>query len=144
MAGLVELLSCYPEDVLQEAASPVRGLPSKHTFMPSIAEVKSFCDAIRNDRRRHDELVERWCRPKLAPPEPNRAGRVSLEEMKAKSGPSWGIGGDANDVNPPFSQTVADDNKRFSDIPDAPARKLPNGMALLGDIAKNVVRGIES
>lgn len=40
----VESLSKYPDRVLEELADPNLGIVTKSTFIPSIAEMRSFCD----------------------------------------------------------------------------------------------------
>ncbi len=51
VAALTLVLSGYPEHVIRAMTNPDSGLPSKHTFMPSVAEVKKACEEyIRPER----------------------------------------------------------------------------------------------
>lgn len=44
----VQSLSHYPNNVLEELADPKVGIVTKATFIPSIAEMRTFCDRIWN------------------------------------------------------------------------------------------------
>jgi hypothetical protein len=44
----VESLERYPDNVLEELANPKMGIVTKSTFIPSIAEMRTFCDRIWN------------------------------------------------------------------------------------------------
>jgi hypothetical protein len=86
-AGLVELLSGYPQWVIEAVANVRSGLPAHHSFMPSIAEVRKFCEDLRAadyERRKRLDLQK-------LPPPVDRSNRPTLEELKAKYGPNWGI-----------------------------------------------------
>jgi hypothetical protein len=48
-------LSKYPDSVIELLADPTRGIVTKCTFMPSIAEMVKFCDA---------EMDRRWSKAK--------------------------------------------------------------------------------
>src|SRR5882724_7725301 len=51
VAALTLVLSGYPEHVIRAMTNPDSGLPSKHTFLPSVAEVKKACEEyIRPER----------------------------------------------------------------------------------------------
>lgn len=88
--GLCELLAAYPQWVLDAACNVRSGLPAHHTFLPSIAEIRQFCDKLVEDDRRHRETLERYGRPALSAPV-DRSNRPTYDELKAKYGPNWGI-----------------------------------------------------
>ncbi len=51
VAALSLMLSAYPEHVIRAVTSPTEGLPSRNTFMPSVAEVNKACEEyIRPER----------------------------------------------------------------------------------------------
>jgi len=51
VAALTLVLSGYPEHVIRAMTNPDSGLPSKYTFLPSVAEVKKECEEyIRPER----------------------------------------------------------------------------------------------
>lgn len=90
MTGVVELLSKYPAWIAERLLSPVNGLPAKHTFLPSIKEIRDFCEAEFRVTRYAMEWDE-------AAREQHKliagavAQRPTLEELQAKYGPNWGF-----------------------------------------------------
>jgi hypothetical protein len=87
-AGLVELLSSYPEWLVNAVSNVRSGLPAHFNFMPSIAELRKFCEDLRAadyERRRRLEIQK-------LPPPMDRSNRPTYEELKARYGPNWGIG----------------------------------------------------
>jgi hypothetical protein len=90
---LAQILASYPESVINAVTHPTRGLQTRCTFRPKPAEVRAACDAemapiIREDERRM-RLGE--TRKMLAAPSIPRAARPSIEDIKAKLGPDYGI-----------------------------------------------------
>ena len=59
-AGLCQLLSVYPQWALKQACDVHHGLPSAHRFLPSLAEIREYLEALLAADRRHRELIERW------------------------------------------------------------------------------------
>lgn len=57
--GIIQILMLYPEAVLAVVCNPAYGIASKQTFFPSLAELKSACEAAAN------ELAERERRAAL-------------------------------------------------------------------------------
>lgn len=85
LAGLVAILEDYPAWVREMAADPRTGLARRHQFLPSLMDIGAFCQGLIDDRRRHDEMVERWSKPALPnpdrpPPVKNAATRSALCE----------------------------------------------------------------
>jgi hypothetical protein len=91
LAGLVQLLSAYPEWALNQACDVHHGLPSLHKFLPSIAEIREYLEALLAADRQHRELIERWTKPALRPPDPDRTTRSTYEALKTKHGEHWGV-----------------------------------------------------
>jgi hypothetical protein len=85
------LLSAYPEWALNQACDVHHGLPSLHKFLPSIAEIREYLEALLAADGRHRELIERWTKPALRPPGPDRATRPTYKALKTKHGEHWGI-----------------------------------------------------
>jgi hypothetical protein len=82
ITGATAMLASYPEIVVERVCDPIRGLPAKSKFLPSIAEIRSSCelemvwhDAVeRRDRdRAHTRKV---LEPILPPPAPMDRMRV--------------------------------------------------------------------
>lgn len=84
-AGLTHVLADWPEWVVQAAVDPSRGLPSKHTFRPTPAEVAKFCNEamrpvvaeLREMRDRRD-AAQRVLGPVVTP-----ADRQAVADMVA-------------------------------------------------------------
>jgi hypothetical protein len=88
IAGLCAVFIRYPEMIVRRVTAPGTGLASKVEFL-SQAAVEKACDyemapIIREDRRRA-------AFSQAAQIEPPRAPRPSIEEIKAKLGPDYGI-----------------------------------------------------
>ncbi len=99
MAGVAALIAAYPPDVIEAALSPISGVPAKFKFMPSIAELKEDLEG----------RMPRWEPPKTAAllEAPARAPRPTMEELKAKYGPNWGLSEEPTRKRPTF-RSVAD------------------------------------
>lgn len=50
----------------ERCVDPNHGIPGEHSFLPDLATVRKWCQALVDDQRRHDELVEKNSRPRLA------------------------------------------------------------------------------
>jgi hypothetical protein len=104
-ASCTALFSDYPKDVVAYATDPRTGLVTVHAWLPNIAEVRKFCEDLMQPRRQaaydRASAERRRNTPALAPP---RETRLTLEELKAKHGPNWGL------------QTAADKHKAAAPI----------------------------
>lgn len=77
----------YPANVVVAVTEPATGIPAKLKWLPSIAEIVEECDA-----RMPSQIVHKR-HELLAAPEMDRSCRPSLDELKAKYGPTWGLKG---------------------------------------------------
>jgi hypothetical protein len=87
------VLMAYPESIAAQVVHPVDGLPGKCVWPPSIAEVRKACDDIllpQLERERRENERDRMMRM-LPPPDAPRVNRPTIEEIKAKLGPDYGI-----------------------------------------------------
>ncbi|UFW91011.1 hypothetical protein BjapCC829_21715 [Bradyrhizobium barranii] len=140
MGAIAAVLQCYAPDVVQHVCDPRTGVPGKLKWMPSVAEVKSACDdrmAEKARKRRFEnwglnnvdaDERERMKDQGLLPPPRER--RPTLDELKAKYGPNWGIGGDVEPVKTlQRVRTKADyiAHPAIGDTLRAFARTLPDG-----------------
>jgi hypothetical protein len=132
-AGLTELLASYPVWV-QDAVSNVRsGLPAHHKFMPTIAEVRDYCEKLVLADRKHRELIDQWKRPRLPPPV-DRSNRPTYEELKAKYGPDWGItAGQPSNPRKELAELCRDHGVSVDDIPEAKREKNAQRLGKLAD-----------
>jgi hypothetical protein len=86
------LFSSYPLQVVEAVLSPISGIPAKYKFFPSIAEVKSELEeryapilrAIERERACNQTISHLRIAGPVAP-------RPTLEELRAKYGPRWGL-----------------------------------------------------
>ncbi|RZN19479.1 hypothetical protein [Bradyrhizobium sp. Leo121] len=69
-AGLVEILSNYPQAVLERAVSPSRGLAGAVSY-PNLAKFKEHLDAWRDEYYLDQDRIERANRKRLPEPEPD-------------------------------------------------------------------------
>lgn len=84
----VAVLMRYPEKIVIAVTEPATGLPSKLKWLPSIAEIVEACEEKipkMSLSHRHHEM--------LAAPDMDRSIRPSLEELREKYGPTWGLKG---------------------------------------------------
>jgi hypothetical protein len=94
-AGLVEILSTYPQAVIERAASPSKGL-ARHVAYPNLAKFSEHLDGWRDEYYREQKRIEQQNRPRL--PEPPRdleaeakiakGLRELAEHLKRGMGPS--------------------------------------------------------
>lgn len=124
LAGAVHLLADYPPWVLEQTISVRHGLPSKHEFLPSLATIKAFCDALVTEDERHRGVIERNTRPRLSAPGIDRSNWPSVEELKAKYGPNWGLR--AAELGPKERQWIPEGELR-QQVGDAAFDRIPNG-----------------
>lgn len=91
MTGVVNLLATYPEWVAERIMSTTTGLPAKHTFLPSIKEIREACEAEYSVTRRAIEweaMTREQTKLLAGPPS---APRPTYDELRAKYGDNWGL-----------------------------------------------------
>src|SRR5882672_12913102 len=84
-AAVVAVLSRYPVEVAAAVTEPATGLPSRLKWLPSIAEITEACED------RMPGVAPAYHAPVMLPPPMDRSERPSLDELKAKYGPNWGL-----------------------------------------------------
>lgn len=111
MTGVVQLLAAYPRAAVEAILSPLSGLPTKHKFLPSIAEIHEALEAQVAPLRRQQEREHRL---RALPPPPS-APRPTLAELKTKYGENFGLSGNLKGKNPgrrnafrPLSELIRD------------------------------------
>jgi len=87
-SALVELFEGYPSHVVERAVDVRRGLICRHQFLPSLAEVRKFCEDIVVHERSIDRATQKY----IPAPPIDRSGRPTYAELKDRFGPNWGIG----------------------------------------------------
>lgn len=101
IGALAAVLCDYPKSVAARCADPLRGVARETRFMPTVADLVAWCEretqAMRTPVEREDrdgrilrEMAERrddgeyWQRARLE--------RPTFDDLKAKYGPTWGLG----------------------------------------------------
>ena len=83
--ALVAVLMRYPENIVMAVTEPATGLPARLKWLPSIAEIVEACED------RMPGVAPAYHAPVMLPPPMDRSERPSLDELKAKYGPNWGL-----------------------------------------------------
>lgn len=90
------ILASYPDDCIMWVTDPRTGIPGTLKWPPQPSEVKEACEDYMAPLRRREErelslkrqLAER---AELERQEANRPDRLTIEELKAKYGETWGL-----------------------------------------------------
>ena len=91
-ATLAGIFSAYPDEVIEFVTSLETGIQRRCNFFPTVKELVDACNEHHAYLMRKHRM-ENFGRI-LGPPEPAGAPpeeRPTLEELKAKYGPNWGI-----------------------------------------------------
>ncbi len=100
IGALAEILCSYPKCIAVLAGDLVKGVPRETKFLPTPADVIGWCERESATLRRFDDIhtreealaSERKSRTEeTARLEAERAQRPSLDDLKAKYGPNWGL-----------------------------------------------------
>ena len=104
LAGLVQLLAGYPSLILENLLSVHGGIPAKFKFLPTISEIREECERAVGPHRYAAEFSKGNAPQLEGPP---REARPTMEQLKAKYGPNWGLSGEPM-KKPPAFRSVAD------------------------------------
>jgi hypothetical protein len=95
-ASAAKVFMAYPLGVARRACDPVRGIPGKLQWLPSVAEIKAFCDKVLSERSgeiaRRQMLAEQLRQRALPPPSDDTARERAIENVIGRFGPRWGLG----------------------------------------------------
>jgi hypothetical protein len=116
LEGIVAVLSRYPREVIDAVTSP-DGLYSSCKWFPTGKEVTDACEAAMAPVRRRLEAERAVAATLRARGEANaaeesRPTRENYDELQARHGRNWGIGGDKG-VSVPWPAWALDMNRRF-------------------------------
>jgi hypothetical protein len=97
---LAATLVQFPKYVSMRCADPLKGVASASRFKPTVADLTAWCEHGTAELRQivdRDDQEIRWkrerdeaCKAELAAIE-DRKKRPTLDELRAKHGPNWGI-----------------------------------------------------
>jgi hypothetical protein len=104
IGALAATLGDYPRMVATKCCSPVHGVARETKFLPTVADIVAFCerettelrrpvDREDHDRKMREEFTRRAEDEKFWAAD--RAARPSLDEIRAKHGPNYGLKDDA-------------------------------------------------
>lgn len=98
VAAITAVLAQYSEDIVTQVTHPTKGLPVKKSWLPTVKEVYDACEEAAAPMIRQQQR-ERQIAETLAEREAIEAQRgqlrPTLEQLKAKYGPEWGLDLDA-------------------------------------------------
>jgi hypothetical protein len=92
----------YSREIVLFVCDPCTGLPGNREWMPSVAEVKTACDARAADLAKYHRF-KNWGKSLAAPkdediPKDPEKPKPTLKELHAKyGGATWGIGQDVQE-----------------------------------------------
>jgi hypothetical protein len=99
VAAITAVLAQYSEDIVTQVTHPTKGLPVKKSWLPTVKEVHDACEEATAPMVRQQQR-ERAVAELMAEREAIEAQRgqvrPTLDEMKAKYGPDWGLDLDAS------------------------------------------------
>jgi hypothetical protein len=101
-AAVAAVLSTYPQSVVEYVSDPRTGIAGICKWLPSVAEIREFCDNQIGRQARHHERDERIAR-QLADRDTDTAPRVDLSKFKDADG-NW--------VHSDDERTIASGHKR--------------------------------
>ena len=91
MDSLGAVLEQYPNDVIAYITDPRTGVQRHHKWPPTISEIVEACDNRIAELKRN-ERYRNWGKNEPLMLDAPQGNRTTLEELKAKYGPNWGLG----------------------------------------------------
>lgn len=127
--GVAQLFLAHSVSAVEAALSPISGLPAKHKFLPSLAEIAAELDAYTASEQRSAEFLNRFypSKPVQALPKPC-VPRPAIAELRAKYGQNWGLHSEKEKPRGHVSMPLAElkalgglSDAQWNAIPDAPS-----------------------
>ena len=100
LGALASILVTYPKIVALECADPLRGIARETKFLPTVADIVGWCEHKTQDMRgpiEREDRDARFARERAeraaaeARRDAERPHRPTIDELRAKYGPNWGI-----------------------------------------------------
>jgi hypothetical protein len=144
IGALAAVLVTYPRCVTHKAADPLTGVPRDVRFLPTPADVIAWCEGevadlrkivARDDDHRRAVGEMRSLREASAKLVEDRKARPSYDELKAKYGPSWGLGDSDEEIK-------AEQERHCGHVREANSRLLAREWADRGELPMTAGRGI--
>ncbi len=106
LGALAAVLCAYPRMVAAQACDPIKGIARETKFLPTVADLIGYCEreteSLRGpvDREDRDAMLRRQAEARVEEADrwaKLRPTRETLDELRAKHGPNWGIKQPADD-----------------------------------------------
>lgn len=91
MDSLGAVLEQYPNDVIVYITDPRSGVQRHHKWPPTISEIVEACDNRIAELKRN-ERYRNWGKNDQTLLQGPQVEKPTIEQLKAKYGPNWGIG----------------------------------------------------
>lgn len=101
IAAVVRVLSTYPMSIVHRVIDPVTGLPGRTKWLPTIPEINEACEELAERERRIaqlDDQAERQIEARRAW-EASKSAAPSMDDLKAKYGPNWGLNAEGTEAD---------------------------------------------
>jgi hypothetical protein len=101
IGALASVLITYPRTVAMRCSDPILGVARETKFLPTVADLVAWCERETAAMRKPVEIEDRDARILREMQDRRgeceywqkaRAKRPSLDDLRAKHGPNWGIG----------------------------------------------------
>lgn len=114
LTSLGAVLEQYPNEVIIYVTDPRTGVQRGQKWPPTIAEIVEACDNRAAELHRYDRF-RNWGKSDDPPAlEAPREKRLSLDELKAKYGPNWGMTSlDEKPKGPTFKAPTLEELQHF-------------------------------
>jgi hypothetical protein len=94
VTGIAAMLAQYPENVILLVTDPMRGLPAKLDWLPTLRDVREACEREMEPIRAAQEREARYAETlRLIASQPRH--RMTRQQMEEKFGEGWGIQGES-------------------------------------------------
>lgn len=100
VAAITAILARYPENIITEVTHPATGLPKKKGWLPTVKEVFDACEAAIEFSANHEARLKRIQEQMEAREREDRGEKPTLQQLRDKYGPNWGISPPSNFKTP--------------------------------------------
>lgn len=93
VAAITAVLARYPEEIITQVTHPVTGLPGNGKgWLPTVKEVVDACNEAHEPILQNELRLKRIREQMEMREREDRGERPTMQQLKAKYGPNWGIG----------------------------------------------------
>lgn len=97
IATYVAVLEDYSDAIVAFVTNPKTGIQRRNKFAPRVAELVAACDEAAERIERHNRYTN-WGRGNQRALEGPKEAKPTLDELKAKYGPNYGLGPAKGDI----------------------------------------------